>query len=67
MSYGEKVTKMTQQQREILCDAQTTGGLLVIVEKSAQNTFLEVAQRYDLKLEAIGETVAQGEKSVEVV
>jgi selenide,water dikinase len=67
MSYGTKITKMTQQQREILCDAQTSGGLLVIVEKNAKNTFMEIAKRYGLELEAIGETQSQGEKSVEVV
>src|SRR3990167_9546089 len=35
MSYGHKISKMTEQQREILCDAQTSGGLLVFVKKDA--------------------------------
>jgi len=67
MSYGSKITQMTQQQREILCDAQTSGGLLVVVKSSAKESFLEVAKGYGLNLEAIGETFAQKEKSVEVI
>ncbi len=66
MSYGSKITQMTQQQREILCDAQTSGGLLIVVKKSAENSFLEVVKNHGLSLEAIGETIAKGEKSVEI-
>jgi selenide,water dikinase len=67
-SYGEKISQMTQQQREILCDAQTSGGLLVIVEKDAVDAFREVSQKYGLALEPIGETLPKGEGPlVEVV
>ena len=67
MSYGDKITQMTQQQREILCDAQTSGGLLVIVQKSAEKSFLELTKEYGLSLESIGETLSQQQKSVEVI
>lgn len=67
MSYGHKISPMTQQQREILCDAQTSGGLLVIVKKSAVAEFLQSAKNASLALEAIGETSAQGEHLIEVV
>ena len=66
MSYGHKISEMTQQQREILCDAQTSGGLLVIVKKSALDAFHETAIAAGLKLEAIGETSAKGEHLIEV-
>jgi selenide, water dikinase len=66
MSYGHKISEMTQQQREILCDAQTSGGLLVIVKKSALDTFHETAIAAGLRLEAIGETSAKGEHLIEV-
>jgi selenide,water dikinase len=66
MSYGHKISEMTQQQREILCDAQTSGGLLVIVKKSALDPFHETAIAAGLKLEAIGETSAKGEHLIEV-
>ncbi len=67
MSYGHKISEMTQQQREILCDAQTSGGLLVIVKKSALDEFHKTAIAAGLKLEAIGETSAKGEHLIEVL
>ncbi|MFA6138684.1 MAG: selenide, water dikinase SelD [Sulfurimonas sp.] len=67
MSYGSKISEMTQQQREILCDAQTSGGLLVIVKKSGLDSFFEVAQKAGLKLEAIGETSTKGQNLIEVI
>lgn len=67
MSYGSKISEMTQQQREILCDAQTSGGLLVVVKKSGLDTFFEVAQKAGLKLDAIGETSAKGQNLIEVI
>ncbi|MDQ1263928.1 MAG: selenide, water dikinase [Campylobacterota bacterium] len=66
MSYGHKISPMTQQQREILCDAQTSGGLLVFVKKSGVDAFYEVVREAGLTLEPIGETVAKKEHLVEV-
>ncbi len=67
MSYGSKISEMTQQQREILCDAQTSGGLLVIVEESGLAHFLETSKQNDLDLEAIGRTRLKGDNVVEVI
>lgn len=67
MSYGHKISPMSQQQREILCDAQTSGGLLVIVKKNSVDRFYETALGAGMKLEAIGETSAQGNFLVEVL
>ena len=67
MSYGVKISPMSEEQREILCDAQTSGGLLVFVKNSGLEEFFEVTQRAGLKLEAIGETSEQGEHLVEVL
>ncbi|HHD77323.1 MAG TPA: selenide, water dikinase SelD [Campylobacteraceae bacterium] len=66
-SYGHKISEMTQQQREILCDAQTSGGLLVIVKKEGREAFLEVAREQGLDLEPIGETTEKGAHLIEVV
>ncbi len=66
MSYGHKISEMSQQQREILCDAQTSGGLLVFVKKEGVDAFYEVAREAGLMLEPIGETVAKKEHLVEV-
>lgn len=67
MSYGHKISQMTEQQREILCDAQTSGGLLVFVKKDALDEFYESARKAGLNLEPIGETVARGKHLVEVL
>ena len=66
-SYGAKISEMTQQQREILCDAQTSGGLLVIVKKSGLEAFLALNEASGLTLEAIGETTAKSQHMVEVL
>ena len=66
-SYGDKISEMTQQQREILCDAQTSGGLLVIVKKSGLEAFLALTKASGLTLEAIGETTAKSQHMVEVL
>jgi selenide,water dikinase len=66
-SYGDKISPMTEQQREILCDAQTSGGLLVIVQKKEVPAFLEIAAEEGLSLKAIGETHKSSEHLIEVV
>ena len=66
-SYGHKIGKMTPQQQDILCDAQTSGGLLCAVSKESVGEFLDIARKGGLELKSIGETVAHKEELVEVV
>ena len=67
-SYGDKISEMTQQQRELLCDPQTSGGLLVIVKKEGLEVFHDVCEKAGLSLEPIGETTAQnGAHLIEVL
>ncbi len=66
-SYGDKISDMSQRQREILCDAQTSGGLLVIVKKGGEKEFEKVAVSYGLNLEPIGYTTESGTRLIEVV
>ncbi|MCP4187425.1 MAG: selenide, water dikinase SelD [Gammaproteobacteria bacterium] len=42
-SYGQHVSELTEQQQQILCDPQTSGGLLVAVMPDAVEEFLRVA------------------------
>ena len=56
-SYGDKISAMTQQQQAILCDPQTSGGLLVAVKPEAVKLFLEVTGNAGLQLSPIGERV----------
>jgi selenide,water dikinase len=53
-SYGHSLGDMTQRQREILCDAQTSGGLLVMVDDDSQEEFLRITREHGLELEPIG-------------
>jgi selenide, water dikinase len=54
-SYGHKLSDMTDIQRKVLCDPQTSGGLLVAVEKNHIEDFITLAQSFDLDLSPLGE------------
>jgi len=58
---------MNPQQQDILCDAQTSGGLLCAVRKESVEAFLALTKAEGLELKSIGETVERGEFLVEVV
>jgi len=57
-SYGHKLGPLTQAQQHLLCDPQTSGGLLVAVAPDALDDFLLAAREEGLELHAIGECVA---------
>ncbi len=60
-SYGHTLGDMNKEQEILLCDAQTSGGLLCIVEKSASEEFRSLAKEYGLDLSPIGSTHDQRE------
>jgi len=66
-SYGHKISSMTAQQQDILCDAQTSGGLLCFVKKASVDEFLSLCTKEGLSLQSIGESFKQKEVLVEVV
>jgi len=66
-SYGHKIGEMSEEQRDILCDAQTSGGLLCVVKEENIAEFLEITKKAGFNLEAIGKTVALGDKLIEVI
>ena len=66
-SYGHTIGKMTPEQQDILCDAQTSGGLLCAVRKESVEAFLELTRKEGLDLKSIGETVERGEHLIEVI
>ena len=65
-SYGHTLGEMTDEQRGILCDPQTSGGLLSIVRKDAVDEFLALTTEAGLDLEPIGHTRPRGKKSIEI-
>ena len=66
-SYGDKIAPMTEEQENILCDAQTSGGLLCVVRKDTIKEFLEITSKIGLELAPIGKTIKRSEFLVEVI
>ncbi|MEN8147843.1 MAG: selenide, water dikinase SelD [Campylobacterota bacterium] len=66
-SYGHKIAPMTATQQDILCDAQTSGGLLCAVRKESVEEFLKITKSAGLVLNSIGHTKQRSEHYVEVV
>ena len=67
-SYGSKIGEMTEAQKHILCDPQTSGGLLVAVAPEAEANVLKIARDRGLAFANIGVlTDSNGETLVEVV
>ena len=62
-SYGHKLTIEDERQRHILCDPQTSGGLLIAVKKEAAPEVESVLKSKGLYAECIGELI-QKEKSL---
>lgn len=66
-SYGARIAPISQRQRDLLCDPQTSGGLLVAVAPEGEAEFLAVAAESGLELESIGELIEQRDHAVEVI
>ncbi|KLV10717.1 selenide, water dikinase SelD [Photobacterium ganghwense] len=54
-SYGHRLGAMSQQQQSLLCDPQTSGGLLLAVSPDAEGDVQAVANKHGISLEAIGQ------------
>lgn len=65
-SYGHKIGEITEHQKHLLCDPQTSGGLLVAVEADKENDFRELMASHGLDLEALGHIVEKEEYLVTV-
>ncbi|WP_242923753.1 selenide, water dikinase SelD [Pontibacter liquoris] len=53
-SYGHKIAALTPVQKHLLCDPQTSGGLLVAVDPAGREAVLAVFAKYGLQLEPFG-------------
>lgn len=54
-SYGYVLGEMSERQRAILCDPQTSGGLLVAVNADAIDEFLKITRQHGFDLAPIGQ------------
>lgn len=66
-SYGERIAPLPEQCKLLLCDPQTSGGLLVAVSPEGEGEFLAVAAELGLDLAPIGRLVERQNYAVEVL
>ncbi len=65
-SYGKKISSISDDQRSILADPQTSGGLLVSVDSNSTAEFELAAARYGQKLKPFGMLISKNEKVIYV-
>ena len=65
-SYGHKIAELTETQRYVLADPQTSGGLLIAVDSTSQDEFERVATENGFTLHSFGELVEKREKVIYV-
>ncbi len=65
-SYGKKISAITSEQRSILADPQTSGGLLLSVDANHRKAFETFAASQGLNLISFGELRERGDFVVEV-
>ena len=63
-SYGHKIADVTVYQRNICCDPQTSGGLLIAIDPNNKEEFVEISMQYGLNLNPIGEMTERKEKLI---
>lgn len=64
-SYGTRIAPLADVHKHLLCDPQTSGGLLVAVAPESEGEFLAVTAGLGLQLSPIGELVAKRPLAVE--
>lgn len=65
-SYGSKVSAVTAEQRVLLADPQTSGGLLVSVDEGATSQFEEFARNKGYALEPFGRLVQKSSHVIHI-
>ncbi len=66
-SYGHKISELTENQRYILADPQTSGGLLVAVEPAHQSDFEDFMKQNNFDLQTFGRLTDKKQNVVEVL
>lgn len=65
-SYGHKVSEISDYHRNILCDPQTSGGLLVAVIAEYENEFTQLARSLGMDLSSFGYLTPKKDILIEV-
>jgi selenide,water dikinase len=63
-SYGHKISAITDQQKAILADPQTSGGLLIAVDVDKQGEFEKFAREKGYSLKPLGRLTAKQAKTI---
>jgi len=58
-SYGHKISTLNEEQKILLCDPQTSGGLLLAVEPSGKNSFIRLMRQSGLDISPFGKIIDQ--------
>jgi selenide, water dikinase len=66
-SYGMKVSALTDYQKAILADPQTSGGLLVSVDERSANEFETFCKTKNYNLKRFGKLVKKNESLIKVI
>jgi len=53
-SYGDKIGPISDVQKQLLCDPQTSGGLLIAVEESGESKLLDLLKYHNMTTQPIG-------------
>ena len=56
-SYGQKIAPMTDLQKAVLCDPQTSGGLLIAVKPDSEKAVFTVAETVGVELYPVGKLI----------
>ena len=62
-SYGHLISPLTDEQKAVLCDPQTSGGLLVAVEPQAVEKIMQIASQMNVPLFRVGKLLAKDNNS----
>ncbi len=66
-SYGSKVNTLSDTQKAILCDPQTSGGLLIAVDPQQKTHFLKTISNRGIDIEPIGRIIEKTDKVVHIL
>lgn len=56
-SYGNKIGELSETEKHVLCDPQTSGGLLIAVDENYTKDFIDFSKEHNLFLNEIGKIV----------
>ncbi|HEY9045298.1 MAG TPA: selenide, water dikinase SelD, partial [Ohtaekwangia sp.] len=65
-SYGSKISSITEKQKAILADPQTSGGLLIVVDEDKQQEFEAAMLQHKYTLRPFGKLVSKKNTVIEV-